>query len=232
MHSTPDFDRSYKRLTDAEDLRRDQGGFGDTKQGHALLRVYLPQLAETIDQDRTSRYRDMDVWRSLRGKTDNLAARLLWAGITAAVDDVTHDPDDAGNTLQGQAIFIAHNLGCHRQDLGPKVGLWGIKILESLPIFDVDDVLTLGADVEDFTGGVLWRAVKDNPLLFPRTTPPEPWTQVRRGGLPADHWAAGGSLIRGHRRANEKAMREAIRTGEMQPVLDDQRASAGALYDQ
>jgi hypothetical protein len=113
MNSTPDFDRSYKRVTDAEDLRRDEGGFGDTKQAHALVRVYLPQLAEAIAADRTSRYRNLDVWRALRGKTEDLAARLLWAGITAAVDDVTHDPDSPGNTLQGQAIFIAHNLGCH-----------------------------------------------------------------------------------------------------------------------
>jgi DNA-directed RNA polymerase len=94
-------------------------------------------------------------------------------------------------------------------------------MLEALPIFEIyDDLLVLRADVSDFAGEVLWRIVKDNPLLAPCTTAPDPWTQVRKGGLPADHWAAGGSLVRGHRRSSETAMHKAIASGRMQPVLD------------
>ena len=32
----PDFDRSYRRVRESEDRRHSDGGFGDTKQAHAL----------------------------------------------------------------------------------------------------------------------------------------------------------------------------------------------------
>ena len=66
---------------------------------------------------------------------------------------------------------------------------------------------------------VLARAVKANPLLTPLHTPPDDWTQVRTGGLPADHWAKV-PLIREHHRSIENAMREAISRRQMGRVLD------------
>jgi DNA-directed RNA polymerase, mitochondrial len=49
--------------------------------------------------------------------------------------------------------------------------------------------------------------------------PPEPWTQVYRGGLPKDHWARV-SLIRECHFSIENAAIKAISTGRMQRVLD------------
>jgi len=66
---------------------------------------------------------------------------------------------------------------------------------------------------------VIVNGVKNNPLLSPLTTPPEPWTQVRKGGLPADHWARI-PLIREHHPAIEAAARNAIASRRMKPVLD------------
>ena len=63
------------------------------------------------------------------------------------------------------------------------------------------------------------RGAKANPLLSPLLTPPEPWTQVRKGGLPPDHWA-NVPLIREHHPSIEEAARKAIGTGKMQPLLD------------
>ena len=63
------------------------------------------------------------------------------------------------------------------------------------------------------------RGVENNPLLAPLTKPPEDWTQVRTGGLPADHWAKV-PLVREHHPSIEAAVRKAIGTGQMQPVLD------------
>ena len=96
-------------------------------------------------------------------------------------------------------------------------------MLLSLPIFalvdgDVLDI-PLTERLDAFLDGVLERGVKANPLLSPLLTPPEPWTQVRRGGLPADHWA-NVPLIREHHPSIEEAARKAIGTGKMQPLLD------------
>src|SRR5262249_40484767 len=119
-------------------------------------------------------------------------------------------------------IFIGRNFN-QRGDLALRVGGWGINMLTSLPAFalDVGDVLKMTAPVDEFMDDVIVNAVKNNPLLSPLTTPPESWTQFRKGGLPEDHWAKDGvSLIREHHPSIENVVRKAISTGQMQPVLD------------
>ena len=86
-------------------------------------------------------------------------------------------------------------------------------------VLDPADVLELTADANDFLDEVLSQAVDNNPLLYPVTTPPLDWTQVNKGGLPAEHWARV-SLIGDNHPAIMGAVRKAIGTGQMQPVLD------------
>jgi DNA-directed RNA polymerase, mitochondrial len=83
------------------------------------------------------------------------------------------------------------------------------------------DVLTLPLkeDLDSFLTGIIESAGKSNPYLLPVVTPPEPWTQYRKGGLPAGHWARV-SLVREHHPSIEKAVRDAIREGRMKGVLN------------
>jgi DNA-directed RNA polymerase len=90
--------------------------------------------------------------------------------------------------------------------------------MQSLPVFALDgEVLILAADVNDFLDDVLARETANNPLLSPIDTPPIPWTQVSKGGLPADHWARR-PLV--DRRSSQGVWRKAIADGRMEPVLD------------
>src|SRR5262245_24378211 len=105
----------------------------------------------------------------------------------------------------------ARNLGQQRGELCIRVGAWGINRLIELPIFglEVGDVLKLTASADEIMDEALARALKNNPFLSPLTEPPEPWTQVRKGGLPAHHWAKV-PLIRDHHPSIERATRKAI----------------------
>jgi hypothetical protein len=160
------------------------------------------------------------VWKALTGiKDDDLALRLLVAGISICVSDALGVDDDGEKNFRDIALWIGCNLGHHR-DIGLKVGAWGINRLITLPVFGLDgDILILTDDVHDFMDDVLARAVQRNPFLSPLTEPPVPWTQVRTGCLPKDHWARI-SLIRDHGEAIENAACKAIGTGRMQRVLD------------
>lgn len=215
--NTDDFSRSVHRVLHSEDHRAQTTGFGTTKQGLALARQYREQLADKIAADRADA-RDKVVWRALKDiDVDTLALRLLVAGITAS-GDLGADENGERN-FRDTALWIGRNLGQHRE-IGLKVGAWGTNMLLALPIFGLDgDVLRLTAAADELMDDVLERAVRDNPLLSPLTTPPEDWTQVRKGGLPPNHWA-GVSLIRERHPSIEAAARKAIGVGRMQPVLD------------
>jgi hypothetical protein len=65
----------------------------------------------------------------------------------------------------------------------------------------------------------LVQTIISHPLLSPLPEPPEPWTGVRKGGLPADHWAKV-SLVREHHKSIEDTARKAIGTGRMKRLLD------------
>jgi hypothetical protein len=182
---------SIERVADSEQQRADTTGFGTTKQGLALVRKYLPQLEENIAADRRSGRRDKDVWLALKD-VEHLAERLLIAGITVCADDQGTDRYGRKN-YRDIALFISDNLGQEQNEQGFRVGVWGVEMLSNLPLFDRDDddllTLPLTVSLDGFLNDVLGRVVKSNPLLLPLDTPPVPWTQVNRGGLPSTHWA-------------------------------------------
>jgi DNA-directed RNA polymerase len=96
----------------------------------------------------------------------------------------------------------------------------GYQHVTELPVFALDgNVLKMTAAADQLMDAVLAHAVASNPLLSPLTEPPEPWTQVRKGGLPADHWAKVPLIIERHA-SIDNAVRKAIRTGRMSWVLD------------
>jgi DNA-directed RNA polymerase len=217
-----DFARSLERVARSEAQRANLSGFGTTRQGQALARHYHTRLAETINASRATG-RPKHIWKALRGhENDYLALRLLIAGVSVCYAPDLGSDDDGQKNFRDIALWIGRNLG-QRGRATIEVGGWGINILLSLPLFELaaGDVLHIPEtdDLTDFLADVLERGVKANPLLSPLLTPPEPWTQVRRGGLPADHWA-NVPLIREHHPSIEEAARKAIGTGKMQPLLD------------
>ena len=217
-----DYDRSLERVARSEDQRAKLSGFGTTKQGQALARRYNEQLADKISTERATGHPKL-IWKALRGlENDDLALRLLIAGVSACYAPDLGSNSDGQKNFRDIAFWIGRNLG-HRGELGLKVGAWGVDMLLSLPIFalvegDVLDI-PLTEPLDAFLNDVVERGTKANPLLSPLLTPPEPGTQVRKGGLPPDHWA-NVPLIREHHPSIEEAARKAIGTGKMQPLLD------------
>jgi hypothetical protein len=245
MKSKPDpkeLDRSLDRLLRSEEHRTRTTGFGTTKQGQALARQYREQLAGRIAADRGVRLsknegplademhrwlarhklrkprRDREMWRALKGiNDDTLAIRLLVAGISVAEGGDLGTDDDGKKNLRDQALWIGR---CQQSVPGLKVGAWGINMLTELPVFALDgNVLKMTAAADVLMDAVLDRAVASNPLFSPLNAPPLDWTQVRKGGLPADHWAKVPLIIQ-HHASIENAARKAIRTGRMRWVLD------------
>ena len=150
--------------------------------------------------------------------------RLLTAGITVCFDDGLGVDDDGEKNFRDIALWIARNLVAIRdRELALKLGTWGINRLCELPIFEFRDdgilELRLTDQLDALLTDVLVRAIIANPLLTPSAAPPQPWTGVRKGGVPAGHWAQP-PLIRDHHLSIENAARNAIGTGRMKPLLD------------
>jgi DNA-directed RNA polymerase len=80
--------------------------------------------------------------------------------------------------------------------------------------------LPLTPELDEFLNAVVENGIRNNASFFPSADPPEPWTQVRKGGLPPSNDWARESLISGHRRRAENAVHKAISAGKIQPVLD------------
>src|SRR5262249_16032193 len=96
-------------------------------------------------------------------------------------------------------------------------------ILNDQPFaIDEDGVLTLPltSSLDEFLNAVVRCGVENTAFIFPSAEQPLPWTQVSKGGLPPTNDWARDSLISGHRRHAENAVRKAIADGKMQPVLD------------
>ena len=219
----PNLDHTVERIADSEEYRARTTGLGTTKQGQSVVRQYWKQLADGIGADRVLGRRDKAVWKALQGISDeDIALRLLTAGISVCASATIGVSDDGEATFRDSALWIGRNL-CPRQNRETRfrVGAWGTSLLVELPTFTLtaDDVLLLTESVHGLMDDVLERAVRGNPFLTPLTEPPQPWTGVRKGGLPAGHWASV-PLIREHNRSIEEAARKAIGTGRMQPVLD------------
>jgi len=176
MKPKPDIDHSLERLLLSEEHRTRTTGFGTTRQGQALARQYRKQLADKIAADRTyGRQRHKkDVWRALKGMDDEvLAIRLLVAGVSVSEDGKLGTDDDGQKNVRDQARFIGRNLGQQRE-LGFLVGVWGINMLLSVPVFALDgDLLRMTESADVLMDDVLVNGVRNNPFLSPLTTPPE-----------------------------------------------------------
>ena len=220
-----DLDRSAERLARSEETRARLTGFGTTMQGQAMERQFHEQLADIIAANRGVHRRERPVWGALKGiKIDDLARCLLTAGISVGFADDLGADDDGEKNFREIAFWIARHLVSTRdRELALKIGVWGINRLLSLPIFALgpDDILelVLTDQLDTFLNDAFIRAIKANPLLTPSAAPPQPWTGVRKGGLPSDHWAQP-PLIRDHHPSIENAARKAIGTGRMKPLLD------------
>ncbi len=220
-----DFDRSAERLARSEETRAHLTGFGTNKQGRAIERQFHDQLADIIAANRGTHRRERPVWAALRGiEIDELALRLLTAAISVCFARDLGADDDGTKNFRDIALWIARNLLSTRdRELALKIGVWGINRLLSLPIFVLgpDDILelVLTDQLDTFLNDAFIRAIKANPLLTPSAAPPQPWTGVRKGGLPAGHWAQP-PLIRDHHPSIENAARKAIGTGRMKLLLD------------
>ncbi len=220
-----DFDHSAERLARSEETRAHLTGFGTNKQGRAIERQFHDQLADIIAANRGTHRRERPVWAALRGiEIDELALRLLTAAISVCFARDLGADDDGKKNFRDIALWIARNLLSTRdRELALKIGVWGINRLLSLPIFVLgpDDILelVLTDQLDTFLNDAFIRAIKANPLLTPSAAPPQPWTGVRKGGLPAGHWAQP-PLIRDHHPSIENAARKAIGAGRMKLLLD------------
>jgi DNA-directed RNA polymerase len=238
-----DVDHSRERWLKQEQLRANLTGLGLNHEGHAIRRKYRGQLKRQLDADRRQR-RNMEIWRALKDaglvgidiRTDQFVDRLLGMGLTAAADERVGVDDDGIKKLRGQALWLGQHLGLSRSQrvLEFKVGAWAIDQLRTLPVFalDEDRVLTLRltTGLYEWLKSVVEDGVRSNAFFFPSAEPPEPWTQVSKGGLsPSNDWARV-SLISGHRRYAEDAVRNAIARGKMQPVLDAINSLAGTAF--
>jgi DNA-directed RNA polymerase len=164
------------------------------------------------------------VWRAFRGIThDALAARVLAAGVTVCADGMLGADDDGERRYLNVALFLAHNtVSVRDRELAFKVGGWATDRLLELPIFELGDEsvlqLVLTEELDAILDRALLQSIITHPLLTPSASPPEPWTGVRKGGVPADHWGRP-PLIRDHHKDIEHVARKAIGTGQMRKLL-------------
>ena len=237
-----DLDRSIERIVKAEEQRASFTGFGNTKQGQALWRAYRGPLAQAIDADRfgltgkeaeaaggaVKSFKDLAgllparhrkpkhraVSNALRGRQSNdIADLLLHAGLTIGTGDPS-SPGDAGRAI-GRLLGFKGKVAL-------QVGMWGINMLLTLPNF-VDEggipTLLLTDDTDDLLNEAVESAARVRPLLLPLAEPPVPWTGVRSGVTPPDHWAQP-PLVNSHPSV-ERIWRKAISgNGQMRDVLD------------
>jgi hypothetical protein len=228
-----DIDRSRDRWLDQEDARAKLTGFGTTRQGRAIIRKYRDPLAELLAADRHQPHHK-EIWRALKdagrigeqAQTDRFIDLLLTMGITAVADERVGLDKDGIKNFRDQAIWLGQHVGLKRPQriLEFKVGAWAIKMLIGLPIFDLKDDglldIPLTDPVDEFLNAVVVEGIRSNAFFFPSIEPPEPWEQVSEGGLSPSNDSARVSLISGHRRHAENAVRKAIAGGKMQLVLD------------
>jgi len=214
-----DIDQSHGRLVRSEEHRAKDTGDGTTKTGLALTRKWLSDLAGHIARDRVRKNRGVSA--ALKGLSDEtVARRLLIAGISVANSERLGADENGKKNLLDTLLFIGKHFS-RGDKMRLIVGDWGINKLLLLPIFVLDgEDLRLTEHAIDFMQDVFAHDIRNNPLLSPLDEPPEPWTQVRKGGLPPDHWAAGRPFVREHQRSIEKVIRDTIGKRRMQRVLD------------
>jgi DNA-dependent RNA polymerase len=215
---TTEFEPSFDRVWRGEKHKAEEFGFGGTQQAQAVARHCRVQLAANIALDR-AQSRNKPVLRALKDLDDDtLALNLMAAGISVAQSNELGADRDGHKNLRDLAYWIGGNFQC-RGEIAVRVGVWAIELLRELPVFGMDgEILKLTAAADEIMDEALARAVKNNALLAPLDTPPAPWMQVNKGGLP-DDWARV-SLIRDCHPSIERAVRNAIGKEEMRGVLD------------
>jgi DNA-directed RNA polymerase, mitochondrial len=206
--------RSVERIAAADEQRASITGFATGRQGRALWQEYVDQLTAVIDADLRKSRKDKTVAAALKSKkSEDLAADLLFAGLTIGVGD---EPIACGNALS----WIGRVLG-YQRETALRVGDWGRRMLLQLPIFVLEDglpTLQLTDDIDNLLTNAIANAASARPLLLPTAEPPVPWTQVNRGATPPDHWAQP-PLVNHHPQV-DRAFRRAISDGLMRTVLD------------
>jgi DNA-directed RNA polymerase len=228
-----DIDRSLNRWLDQEEACKELTGFGTTRQGRAIIGKYRDPLDKLLAADRHQPHHK-EIWRALKdagrmgeqAQTDRFTDRLLTLGIIAAADERVGLDKDGTKNFRDQAIWLGQHVGLKRPQrvLEFKVGAWAIEMLTGLSVFVRDGGglldIPLTPQLDEFLNVVVETGIWNNAFFFPSTDPPEPWKQVSRGGLsPSNDWARV-SLIGGHRRHAENAVRKAIADGKMRRVLD------------
>ena len=172
-----DRNRTIERLAKGEATRARVTGFGTTKQGQAIARLYRKQLAKAIKANSDApALRERVVWGALKGiKVDDLAIRLHSWPASPFPTLMTSALTSEGNKSPREiALWIARNLTLIRdRELAAKIGAWGVNRLLSLPIFEERDgilELDLTESLDTLLDDVLVRAIVANPLLTPSAT--------------------------------------------------------------
>jgi DNA-directed RNA polymerase len=236
-----DLDRSFERLDRSEKYRAEEMGYGGTRQVTALTKKWLPELIDNIKRNLApvsalspfaplrallpTRSRNKDLRRALkRLPVDVLAIRLFQAGASVATSDRLGCNRDGHKSFQATALWISRQIlpRCQDRKHQAEIGVWGIGMLLGLsgPVFKLhDDILVLNGDLNDYMDELYVRELRANGLLSPILEAPRSWTQVSKGGLPKDHWAEV-TLISGHHRQAEAAVRNAISRGKMRRPLE------------
>jgi DNA-directed RNA polymerase len=73
-------------------------------------------------------------------------------------------------------------------------------------------------------------AVANNPMFLPMTSPPEPWTDHHKGGYPDMRHSPKSVLVRTRLKETVGAVRAAIRSGQMAPVLNAVNATQSVAW--
>src|SRR5262245_54408239 len=105
-----DYSRSIERVNKSE-AYRGRSGFGFTGQASVIIDQYLPALAEWVGISLADKRRSRDVLRAVRGlNNDEIAYRLLLAGISVAMGKRFGVDEDDNKTPRDTAVWIGYNL--------------------------------------------------------------------------------------------------------------------------
>src|SRR6516225_9337080 len=175
-----DLDRHYseKRVAKSETYRG-RSGFGFTGRASVIVSRYLTYLAQWVGPSLADKRRSRDVRRAVRGLNDEeIAHRLLLAGISVAMAKRFGVDEDGNKTPRDTRVWLGYNFACETRDAAFRTGEWAIRGLLTLPIFDLDDeilVIPATTELHALMDGFLRSKAAHNPLLSPQKSPPISW---------------------------------------------------------
>jgi hypothetical protein len=145
-----DYGRSIERIAKSE-AHRGQSGFGLTGQASVIVDRYLADLSEWVGVSLADKRRSRDVLRAVRGLSkEDIARRLLLAGISVAMGKRFGVDEDDNKTPPDTAVWIGYNFACKTRLAASRTGTWGVTGLLTVPIFKLDnnDILVIVATDE------------------------------------------------------------------------------------